>query len=455
MSAPFVVGTPDEVFAGSADCAVVCGDWPDVGSDWPEDSAQLVYCDSPYGLRDETGEDAAECLRAWISAGAFAPKATGYMGQTWDGIVPGPAAWAQVRRIVVPGSYVVSYSSSRTSDVLSIAMRLAGLRKRSDWAWLQGQGMPRHADVGAAIEAHLRTGKSRTTDRRKLAMGDGYVPSGRGRKNYDHGCGSVMDSAPRVVSTGAFAGYGTQLKPAFEPIVVLQRPLDGSVAANALKHGTGAFNVSDARIDRGNGERTFPTSIAVVHDESCKETRKGWRCSATCPAPLLSARPRAASDPSKIEAGDAARYFYNAKATKAERLYYLSCSPNRCLFHGGVAYHHELATNTARGEGGVTLCSLCLKPRTAYEHPTVKPLALADYHAAILSLPRLPDGRKPLALVPYCGSGPEVMALLDRGFRVIGVDNDPRHAAMTRYRASKPRPGAPAGWQQLDMGMAT
>lgn len=451
MSASFTTGTPEEVFAGSADWAVVCGEWPSAGADWPADSAHLLYCDAPYGLRDETGEDAAECLRAWLEEGRYDPKATGYMGQTWDGIVPGPAAWKQARRIIVPGSFVVSYSSSRTSDVLSIAMRLAGLRKRSDWAWLQGQGMPRHADVGAAIEAHIRTGKSRTTDRRKLAMGDAYVPSGRGRKNYDHGGGSVMGGTPKLVAASAFAGYGTQVKPAFEPIAVCQRPLDGSVAANALRWGTGAFNVTDSAIDRGDGERTFPTALAVVHDDSCQETARGWKCSAMCPAPTLGKPTKRPADPAKIEAGEAARYFYNAKASKDERLYFLSCSRGLCLFNGVVAYHHQLATNTHRSDAGVILCSLCLKPRTTYEHQTVKPLALANYHASILSLPRLSDGRKPLALVPYCGTGPEVLALLDHGFRVIGIDNDPRHAAMARHRVTAPRPDAPAGWKQLAM----
>lgn len=69
-----------------------------------------------------------------------------------------------------------------------------------------------------------------------------------------------------------------------------------------------------------------------------------------------------------------------------------------------------------------------------YEHPTVKPYDLAAYHARLLSLPA---HVRPIALVPFCGTGVEARALLDVGFRVIAIDIDPRHVAMTKYRLSQ------------------
>jgi predicted RNA methylase len=42
--------------------------------------------------------------------------------------------------------------------------------------------------------------------------------------------------------------------------------------------------------------------------------------------------------------------------------------------------------------------------------------------------------------VPFCGTGIEARALLDVGYRVIAIDIDPRHVAMTRYRLSGDQP---------------
>jgi hypothetical protein len=82
-------------------------------------------------------------------------------------------------------------------------------------------------------------------------------------------------------------------------------------------------------------------------------------------------------------------------------------------------------------------CRSCGAPRTNYQHPTVKPQSLANWHAKLLSLP---TEVSPVAVVPFCGTGIEAKALLDAGFRVIAIDIDPRHVTMTEFRLAN---GAP------------
>ena len=126
-----------------------------------------------------------------------------------------------------------------------------------------------------------------------------------------------------------------------------------------------------------------------------------------------------ASDPT-------ARFRFEAKAPSRDRLAFVTCTP------GCAAHETVIGAREARASA---MCPTCGGAREKHEHATVKPLDLARYHARLLSLPAHVD---PVALVPFCGSGPEARALLEVGFRVIAVDLDPRHCAMTRHRLSQP-----------------
>src|SRR5690606_8035766 len=61
---------------------------------------------------------------------------------------------------------------------------------------------------------------------------------------------------PATPDAARWQGWGTALKPAFEPIVVARKPLAGTVAANVLEHGTGALNIDGCRVGRAEGDRT-------------------------------------------------------------------------------------------------------------------------------------------------------------------------------------------------------
>lgn len=588
--------TPDDVLAGEAQWCVVEGDATAVLATIPGDSAHVCYSDPPYGLSDHGSDDVLRCLQAWLSGQVYTHGGRGFMGKEWDAFVPGPEVWREVYRVLKPGAYCVAFSSTRTVDLLGIAMRIAGGEMRDGWAWLQGQGFPKNLDVSKAIDkqngetgrAHKFTEWMRSTGLTAraidaatgTAMGSHYLssksqpaiptpeiwatirplcrdvpawvdglverveaerevlrqhPNPAGSKGNTFPLGQRCNiTAPGCDAAKMWAGFGTTTKPAYEPLVVTRRPLDGTVASNVLAHGCGTLNIDGARIGtskrvpgtgrketridgRGmNGDETtsgfdpnvgrYPANLALVHDEGCelvgdatvktgmatfKKTETGaeigsysgglrrqehgeygfadsdgteivdeWRCTETCAVAELarqsgvseskSGKPRRATDPSRVgfgmtatgqehdDSGSAARFFYQGKAANSDRLAYLSCVEG-CSRHGSVCGAES--TRKAVREANKSLppekrerafpCPQCGQRAAVYEHPTVKPYDLAAYHARLLSLPA---HVRPVAVVPFCGTGVEARALLDVGFRVIAIDIDPRHVAMTKHR---------------------
>lgn len=112
--------------------------------------------------------------------------------------------WAlEVVRVLKPGAHVLAFGGARTHHRLICALEDAGLEIRDCLMWLYGSGFPKSLDVSTAIM--------------KAAGVDG------GRQ---------------------WAGWGTALKPAWEPIVLARKALgESSIAANVLRHGTGGLNV--------------------------------------------------------------------------------------------------------------------------------------------------------------------------------------------------------------------
>ena len=150
---PAAEGTVADVLAGRARYAVVCGDATAVLASLPDDCAHVTYCDPGYGLSQIDTADVVACLTAWLAGKPYVHKAAGFMGHEWDSFVPGPEAWREVHRALRPGGYCVAFSSTRTVDLLGIAVRLAGFEMREGWAWVFGSGFPKSLDVSKAIDA--------------------------------------------------------------------------------------------------------------------------------------------------------------------------------------------------------------------------------------------------------------------------------------------------------------
>ena len=119
---PAAEGTVADVLAGRARYAVVCGDATAVLASLPDDCAHVTYCDPGYGLSQIDTADVVACLTAWLAGKPYVHKAAGFMGHEWDSFVPGPEAWREVHRALRPGGYCVAFSSTRTVDLLGIAV---------------------------------------------------------------------------------------------------------------------------------------------------------------------------------------------------------------------------------------------------------------------------------------------------------------------------------------------
>jgi site-specific DNA-methyltransferase (adenine-specific) len=236
-------------------------------------------------------------------------------------------------------------------------------------------------------------------------------------------------TAPATPEAQQWSGWGTALKPALEPITVARKPLAGTVAANVLEHGTGALNVDGCRVGTGrelvqaqqahrtgafttpldcDGERPREYSAAgrwpanLIHDGSDEvvglfpETAAGGHpaCRNTSGYSGGLEQGKTPHGAIRTDSGSAARFFYTAKASKADR-----------------------------GEGNT--------------HPTVKPLDLMAYLCRLVT----PPGG--IVLDPFMGSGTTIKAAIGEGFHAIGIERDPAYFAMVQQRLDGAQLGLP------------
>ena len=104
----------------------------------PDNSVDSVVTDPPYGLSDHKPADVVACLTAWLAGKEYRPNKKGFMGRTWDSWVPGPEVWREAFRVLKPGGHVVAFAGSRTHDLMSMALRLAGFECRDTVMWVYG-----------------------------------------------------------------------------------------------------------------------------------------------------------------------------------------------------------------------------------------------------------------------------------------------------------------------------
>ncbi|MFM9745072.1 DNA methyltransferase, partial [Streptomyces brasiliscabiei] len=197
----------------------------------PDGSVDSVVCDPPYGLE--------------------------FMGKAWDKYTPLDfelwcAKWAaECYRILKPGGHLLAFGGSRTWHRLAAGIEDAGFEIRDSIAWLYGSGFPKSMDVSKAIDK--AAGATREKVRKTGAASAYSANAGNDRpwmqEARENGFIEVDGDIPATDAAREWEGWGTALKPAFEPVVVARKPLgEKTVAANVLAHGTGALNIDATRI---------------------------------------------------------------------------------------------------------------------------------------------------------------------------------------------------------------
>lgn len=369
------------------------GDSYDILGTFTEDSIDAVVTDPPYGLN--------------------------FMGKEWDKISPAfdPQFWIEVRRILKPGGHILSFGGTRTFHRMTIALEDAGFEIRDCLSWLYGSGFPKSLDVSKAIDKAAGA-KREVIGPRVYADGtaghwgvsDKYAQDAH-TKSLTAGTAKV-DTAPATPEAEQWAGWGTALKPAWEPIIVARKPLIGTVAANVLAHGTGALNIDGTRIGtEAITINTFddgakPFGGGAGHPYTSRESKGRW------PANV-------ALDEAAAEQHEWSRYFYCAKASRSERNAGLDGMPERA----------HVALNTQNGALSDPRMNRPQERRPqANVHPTVKPIALMRWLVRMVT----PPGG--LVLDPFAGSGSTGCAAVLEGVNFIGIEKEASYAAIAERR---------------------
>lgn len=367
---------------------ILVGDCRDVMARLPGGSVSALVTDPPYGLAEYRAEEVAAMLGAWIAGEPYHKGGRGFMGKAWDSAVPGPDVWREAFRVMRPGACGLVFAGSRTVDLMGIALRLAGFEIRDGLQWLYGSGFPKSADVSKAIDA-LTTGHS--------------------------------------PEASAWDGWGTALKPAHEPILMIRKPLAGTVAENVLAHGTGGINIGATRIEIDPEDaaqietqvkgysRTRSIGGDGVYGGGEAYDRGEYSASAgRWPANvMLDATAGAILD---ADAGaPVSRFFYSGKASREEREAGLDRFAEVRRTDGRTSDRHvpNLRTTSRRNH-----------------HPTVKPIAVMRWMVRLIT----PPGG--LVLDPFTGSGTTGIACDGVGVPFVGIELDPTYAAIAEARIS-------------------
>jgi hypothetical protein len=259
------------------------------------------------------------------------------------------------------------------------------------WSWYEGrpagQQMPT-AEVMARVAAdwpELQRYADLIAEAEREVVGQHETDmGGLGGERLGQKCGDI--TAPATPEAQQWAGWGTALKPALEPITVARKPLAGTVAANVLEHGTGALNVDGCRV----GAEARPVmvrtetvvSATAMSGQSTGATSSGELTTAgRWPANLIH---DGSEEPAAL-LGTAARFFYCAKASRSDR-----------------------------GDGN--------------NHPTVKPTDLMRYLCRLVT----PPGGT--VLDPFMGSGSTGKAAALEGFHFLGIEREAQYLDIARAR---------------------
>jgi DNA modification methylase len=257
---------------------IIHADCRDALPDMPDCSVDSVITDPPYALVSivkRFGKPGSATAKGDVYARASA----GFMGQQWDTgeTAFDPAFWAEVLRVLKPGGHLLAFSGTRTYHRMACAIEDAGFEIRDQIAWTYGSGFPKSHDVSKAIDK--AAGVEREVISAKAAV-KRMIPGADQHKTgtwlkQNGRLYTPTETAPATEAAAQWEGWGTALKPAWEPICMARKPLVGTVAENVLQHGTGALNIDACRIATEDELRAGAGTIPCRHDPAVPRTRAG------------------------------------------------------------------------------------------------------------------------------------------------------------------------------------
>lgn len=392
---------------------IIHGDCLDEMQGLAPESISLILTDPPYGLS--------------------------FMGKDWDHGVPGKHFWELALAVARPGAHLMAFGGTRTFHRLACAIEDAGWEIRDCIGWLYGSGFPKSLDISKAID------KAAGAERKVVAEGKPVKRMIPGADQFKSGW--KKDNGREFVPTETEAataearewdGWGTGLKPSWEPIIVARKPFEGTVIQNVLKYGTGALNIELSRIKGRNGENLGGGAISSKSE--------GWnRPWKSDDVQVAAAIERSRESVAKAESlgrwpanlihdgSDEVVEIFPAEAgafapvTGSE-----PSAPDKNVYgkfeRGGGAFHFD--------SGSASRFFYCAKPTPSERgsmnsHPTVKPLALMRY---LIGLAMPPGG---VLLDPFVGSGSTMIAAKQLGVEAIGIGVEAEYCDIARRRLAE------------------
>lgn len=279
------------------------------------------------------------------------PYELNFMGKGWDnaGISFQKDTWEKCFTVLKPGGYLLAFGGSRTFHRIAVAIEDAGFEIRDVIMWIYSSGFPKSMNIGLAIDKKNGVQGEKYIDEDFLKRNPHKIPNA---SIYDDGLKDGLDAAIRHEITNEWKGWGTQLKPSFEPIIVARKPLEGTCVDNVIKYGVGGINIDECRVEAKDQEESqknltnrkiekyvpagrFPANTILTYDETdFEEVCSGFPNSGSGnggtpynyagkeynnknTSMFNGDKPQAPSNYN--DSGSAARYFYCAKASRKDR----------------------------------------------------------------------------------------------------------------------------------------
>ncbi len=438
----------------------------------PANSVDSVVTDPPYGLSKEP--DITEVLTKWMAGDPYDHNHKGFMGKEWDSFVPHPDVWREVYRVLKPGGHALVFAGTRTQDLMTISLRLAGFEIRDVIEWIYFSGFPKSLDISKAINkrAHRRNEVIKITEWIKEVRDNNGVTN----RQIDEALGTngmaghyttkgsqaaipTLEKVPKLldvlsvdeadipedikyllidrntkkrevsneveqcINSEKWQGWGTGLKPAHEPIIMARKPFEYgcNTTENVENHGTGAINIDASRLGGEKLASHTSGSNALFGgikggDDSAKgyvtKEREG-RFPANC---ITLESEEFYSKHFNISPADLSK-----KASKKDR--------NSDWMGREIDLEKKARFDMEKGEGyGIERFNT--KP-TQNNHPTVKPI---DLMAWLVRLITPPEG---VVLDPFAGSGSTLVAAKREGFGFVGVERDKEYIQIIEARTGE------------------
>lgn len=424
------------------------------------------------------------------------PYELNFMGKGWDnaGVSFQKETWEKCFDVLKPGGYLLAFGGSRTFHRIACAIEDAGFEIRDTIMWIYGSGFPKSLNIANSIEGRIKIGSGNTKDYKRLDGIRGKSALGYNKANLDFGYRpnnyDGIDTTIKVNITTdeakRWVGWGTALKPSFEPIIVARKPCEGSCIDNVLKYGVGGINIDECRVEtneqlqgttskpakyggssylesktKNNGEEQnpngrYPANTILTYDETDFDevcggfpNTKSSGGSMTMPdlrdvgkkskesigidklsfGQVSNAERKETSYTAPSDEGSASRYFYCAKASKRDRDEGLDeFETKQCVGGGGGIGNYLNDVNSASGKFGSE------KAPHKNIHPTVKPTTLMQY------LVRLVTPKGGTILDPFNGSGSTGKAVMyenlehAKGYKYIGIELTKEYLPISKAR---------------------